>query len=210
LNILFRTVVGAHIWKMEHEGSDLDLFEVYQAHTIDILAGTANLKSTFEVKKGENVDRASHELQTVVAQLLKGNVNFTFGVMSPIVKASGGIHEELKYLIEKHPYKNLYHSIRGMSVHNYKLYQKEGKLENPKKVNGVLRVLQLGIYYLETGKLYFNPYYNGHHSEIEPAIKRLDEAYEASTLEEKIPEDLLRGILVRARLEDLDNRGDSL
>jgi predicted nucleotidyltransferase len=210
MNILFRTVVGAHIWKMEHSGSDLDLFEVFQVPTLDLLAGTASTKSTFDAKKEANTDLARHELETVVQQLLRGNVNFTFGIMSPIVQQTSNVHIDLINLILNHPYKNLYHSIRGMAVHNYKLYEKEGKLENPKKVNGILRVLDLGTIYLLTGDLHFKPHTNGHRSEIEPAIARLDEAYEASTLEEKIPEDLLRGILVRARLEDLDNRGDSL
>lgn len=208
MKTLFKTVVGAHIWHMEHEGSDTDVFECYQTPTIDLLRGEGGIRSFFEPHKTGNRDVAQHEIQTVVTQLLKGNLNFVLGVMSPIVEQTSDTHMELIDLFSKHPPKNLYHSLRGMAVHNVKLYQDELDYR-PKKVNTILRILRMGISYLTSGDLKFEPYY-GNRSEIDLNLKALDEAYKASTLEERIPEAPLRGILLKTRLEDLDERGDNL
>jgi len=205
MKVLFKTVTGAHIWSMEHKGSDTDIFECYQTPTLDLLRGTGGIRSFFEPHKESNRDIARHEIQTVVNQLLKGNLNFVIGVMSPIVEQTSPVHKELVDLFTKHPPRNLYHSCRGMAVHNVKLYQDELDFR-PKKVNMILRLLRMGISYLNTGNLFFEPY-KGNRSEIDPLLKSLDEAYKISTLEERLPEDVLRGILLNARLEDLEGNG---
>ncbi len=170
-----------------------------------MLRGTGGIRSFFEPHKESNRDIARHEIQTVVNQLLKGNLNFVIGVMSPIVEQTSPVHKELVDLFTKHPPRNLYHSCRGMAVHNVKLYQDELDFR-PKKVNMILRLLRMGISYLNTGNLFFEPY-KGNRSEIDPLLKSLDEAYKISTLEERLPEDVLRGILLNARLEDLEGNG---
>jgi len=157
MKVLFKTVTGAHIWSMEHKGSDTDVFECYQTPTLDLLRGTGGIRSFFEPHKESNRDIARHEIQTVVNQLLKGNLNFVIGVMSPIVEQTSPVHKELVDLFTKHPPRNLYHSCRGMAVHNVKLYQDELDFR-PKKVNMILRLLRMGISYLNTGNLFFEPY----------------------------------------------------
>jgi predicted nucleotidyltransferase len=206
MKTLFKTVVGAHIWHMEHEGSDTDIFECYQTPTIDLLRGKGGIRSFFEPHQTGNRDIAQHELQTVVNQLLKGNLNFVLGVMSPIRECSSDTHIQLIDLFLKHPPKNLYHSLRGMAIHNVKLYQDELDYRT-KKVNTILRILRLGIAYLTSGDLKFEPYY-GTRSEIDSNIKALDEAYKVSALEEKLPEDKLRNILYNARIKDLNEEND--
>ena len=201
MRTLFRTVIGAHIWHMEHEGSDTDVFECYQTPTIDLLRGKGGIKSFFEPKQEGNRDMARHELQAVINQLMKGNLNFVIGVMSPIVERSGPVHEELVNLFTQHPPKNVYYSTKGMVVHNVKLYYKE--LDNlPKKVNTILRAINFGINYLKTGEVKFEPY-TGVRQQIEGKLVELDEAYRTSTLEERLPEGMVRDILLRARLKDL-------
>jgi predicted nucleotidyltransferase len=185
---------------MEHEGSDEDVFECYQAPTLDILRGNAFMKSTFDAKVA-NQDIARHELGTVIEQLLKGNLNFVVGVMSPIVEETSETHKDLIALFRAMPPKNLYHSVRGMAVHNVKLYQDELDFK-PKKVNAILRLLFMGEAYLRSGVLLFEPYY-GTRSEIDPMLERLDKAYQDSPLIDQIPELLLRDILLKARLVNL-------
>ena len=206
MKTLFKTVTGAHIWHMEHEGSDTDVFECYQTPTSELLKGEGGIRSFFEPHKESNRDIARHEIQTVVNQLLKGNLNFVIGVMSPIVEYTTPVHKELVYLFEKHPPKNVYHSTRGMAVHNVKLYYKE--LDNlPKKVNTILRILNFGINYLKTGKVVFEPF-TGVRPQITSKLAELDEAYRTSSLEERIPEFRLRNILYNARIRDLNEEND--
>ncbi len=206
MKTLFKTVVGAHIWSIQHEGSDPDVFECYQTPTIDLLRGEGGIRSFFEPKQEGNRDIAKHELQTVVNQLLKGNLNFVLGVMSPIVEQTSPVHKELIDLFKKHPPRNLYHSCRGMAVHNVKLYQDELDFR-PKKVNMILRLLRMGISYLNTGNLFFEPY-KGNRSEIDLLLKSLNEAYKLSKLEETLPERRLRNILYNARVRDLNEEND--
>jgi hypothetical protein len=64
----------------------------------------------------------------------------------------------------------------------------------------------MGISYLNTGELFFEPY-KGNRSEIDPLLKSLDEAYKLSRLE-TLPEGRLRNILYNARIRDLNEEND--
>ena len=82
-NILFETVVGSHAWNMNKPTSDIDIFQIYQVPTKDILSGILRQNSHFT--KGEDKDESRHEIGVVIEQLLKGNFNFVVGICSPIV-----------------------------------------------------------------------------------------------------------------------------
>lgn len=127
-NVLWNATVGSHMWGMNHAGSDMDLFVVYIQPTNEILAGHQILKGKEE--KYEDVDLVRHEIGHVVEQLQKGNINFLWGVMSPIVEFHDAkdiekakkIHENLKTLIKDNLSKNYIHSITGLVRQNLSKY----------------------------------------------------------------------------------------
>ena len=128
---MWTTTVGSHMWGMNHPGSDMDLFEVYIQDTELILAGHRKLGG-IEVKY-DNVDLVRHEIGHVVSQLQKGNVNFLWGVMSPIVEypiptkdrwsiLCKELHKDLIKLITDNLSKNYLHSVTGLVRANLSKY----------------------------------------------------------------------------------------
>jgi len=198
---LFKTVVGSHLWGMQRSDSDTDYFTVFAYPTKIFLMGYHPKMSLF--KHGDVVDEHLHEIEKTVQQLMKGNINFILGVMSPVVVQTSRYHKELKNIVAAHPPKNVYHSIRGLAVHNYKLYVKERKDPSERRMNKILRVLQFGITLLRTGKYEFKPFYGGTPKMVEQMISELDRAYKESKLEDSIPEDILREYLYRVRMQFL-------
>ncbi len=198
----FTTEVGSTIWQMRHPKSDTDLFRVYVASTEDILKGTANTRSKFIQEN--NTDIALHELGKVIEQLLKGNLNFVTGVMSPIVVEAHNplMLHELRDIVRDNISKNSYHSIHGFAVHNYKKYIGSGKDNSERRCNRILRVLQFGITLLNTGKFEFKPFSGGVDYEIEEWIEILDDAYSKSTLPDKPDEEPFRQCLFDVRIAE--------
>ena len=215
---LFTTVVGSHLWSMEHTNSDMDLFRVYVASTKDILKGTANLRSTFAQEN--NVDIHRHEVGKVINELLKGNLNFLIGVMSTKVNACYAFEEitrdelcgyavempfyDLQNIVKENISKNCYHSIHGLAVHNYKKYI-ESNLDNTEHRRAkILRVLSFGTTLLYTGKFEFAPKTGKGGAEVITRwINGLDEAYKSSTLPEKPNEEPYREWLYDIRVMNL-------
>jgi len=217
---LFTTTIGSHLWSMEHANSDTDLFQVYVASTEDILKGTANLKSIFIQK--DNVDTHKHEVGKVIEQLLKGNLNFLVGVVSPIVNACYAYEEpigdgsceyemklplyELQKIVKENIAKNCYHSIHGLAVGNYKKYIESGLDNTPQRCAKVLRTLAFGITLLYTGKFEFAPKTGEDGAEtIIRWLGGLEQAYKSSTLPEKPNEKPFREWLYNIRMVDLEN-----
>jgi len=179
---LFTTRVGAHVWQMDTEDSDIDLFRVFVVSTPDLLMGKANVHSEFVQKPG--VDLSKHEISSVATQLAKGNINFVIGVLSPSVIKTGPAHQALKHVVSHNLSKNCYHSIRGMSEHNWKLHIKSGWV-NEHECNKIGRVLQFGVTLLETGKVDFKPFSGGTMDSLKDLFEKLDKAYINSTLPEE-------------------------
>lgn len=201
MNILFVTKIGSHVWGMNTKKSDTDLFQVYVVPTKDILRGKANTKSKFI--HGYNTDLAVHEVGTVVEQLLKGNLNFIIGVMSPLIVKTSKEHQELREIVSRNLAKNCYHSIRGMAMHNYKKYVESGKDRSEERCNKILRVLKFGVELLETGKIKFKSITSGTPNAILGWLNALDGAYNSSSLPEKPNEEEYREWLLKVRLKYL-------
>ena len=203
---LFTSTVGSDIWGMRHPKSDTDLFRVYVASTEEILKGTANTRSKFIQK--DNTDIALHEVGKVVEQLLKGNLNFLVGVMSPLTVSVAAppltkFYSDLQNIVKENISKNCYHSIRGLAVHNYKKYIESGKDDSERRCNKILRVLQFGKTLLDTGKFEFKPFRGGVPDDIEVWIGWLNEAYKYSLLPEMPDETFCRDWLYNLRLYEL-------
>ena len=197
-NILFETVVGSHIWDMDTEASDTDIFQAYIAPSIEILKGTAKTKSKF--MQEEDKDIAQHEIGKIVDQLLKGNFNFIVGVMSPIIVKSNRYHEALKQIITVQLSKNCYHSVHGMAVHNSRKYIETKKDTSERRCNKILRGIVFGQHILEGKGSIFEKVENGTPEKIKEEIEVLDDAYKNSKLTEVPEEKPFRDWLLSVRL----------
>ena len=125
-NILFETVVGSHAWNMNKPTSDIDIFQIYQVPTKDILSGILRQNSHFT--KGEDKDESRHEIGVVIEQLLKGNFNFVVGICSPIVNEDKyGYLKELREITIR----NVHPDRKGGTedtIKKFKKFHSEGKI----------------------------------------------------------------------------------
>lgn len=182
---LFTTNVGSHMWGMETPSSDVDLFICYVAPLKDILIGKKVKSKHHQV---DNRDMAIHEVGHVVRQIGDNNVNFMWGVLSPIVVSGSRALQELYFLTTKNLSKKIYHSIHGLAVHNYKKYI-DGNPKNlseeklTKKCNIVYRTAMFGYYVLHNLGVKFDFATTGNTAKtVEIMITKLDRAYEQSGL----------------------------
>ena len=202
--IIGRTMIGSHIWKMNHKDSDKDYFEIYSEDIYDILSHVAKYKSTF--KQSNGIDVHSHEVSHVVNQVLKGNINFVIGVLSPIIVVRTDEFISLRDLVRRTISKNIYHSIHGMTTGNYIKYIQKADTYTEHKCNQILRAIEFGIKVLQKGKLEFKPYTNGSPDEILEKLSELEYSYLVSPLKESPPENSLRTWLLFHRIGQLDNK----
>ena len=199
--ILGKTMIGSHIWNMNHKDSDEDYFEIYAENMEDILTNKATYKSTFTQCDG--VDTHSHEVSHVIEQLLKGNINYVLGVLSPIIKYKTPEFMELRKIARNNLSKNCFHSINGMSEGNYIKYVLNDKDVTEHKCNQILRAIQFGIILLQKGKVEFKPYTGGTSDEILERLSELQWSHEISPLSETPNEWLFREWLKGYRITQI-------
>jgi predicted nucleotidyltransferase len=200
MKIIYETVIGSHMWGMNRQDSDMDIFRIYKEPLYDIIDGTAKYESRHTLSEDGKMDYTTHEIRHVINQLLKGNINFYLGVLSPMRNKDNELMELLRTLIWTNPPKNIYHSIRGMAIGNYKKYIESGEDTTEKKCNQICRILKFGCKLLDSGKFVFNPISNSKPKDIPKLITKLDKSYKKSKLSETIDEEQLRYILVKIRL----------
>lgn len=204
-NVLFSTIIGSHVWDMNTKMSDTDIFEAYVAPTKDILKGIANTKSN-SIQQGGN-DIVQHEIGKILDQLLKGNVNFIIGVMSPLSITGRKIYrQELMDIVATHMAKNCYYSIHDMAQHNHKKYIESEKDTSERRCNKILRVLKFGQRMLMGEGFLFEKVEAGTPEQTTMQIKRLDAALDILTLPEKPYEEPFRDWLYQVRLDEWSNK----
>jgi len=179
---LFITNVGSHMWGMNRPDSDIDLFVVYQAPSTDFLIGKAHASSHRSMN--ENIDRVSFELGHVVSQLLKGNINYLWGVMSPKIIKDWDRLQSLRDLTTKNLSKQLYQSVRGLGLHNYKKYIESEKDPTAKRCTLICRSLNFGIKLLTKGMFSFASMEPCTPKDVPEYLHALDLAYVSSPLPE--------------------------
>ncbi len=209
--VLWETNVGSHAWKMNHPGSDLDLFRCYVASSRDILSGAVAPGGT-HFNHGEEVDVQSHEIGAWVEQLLKMNLNYLIGLFSPIVLKErpnwpGPTYlEELREIVRANLSRQAYFSIHGMIVKNKRKYL-DGQADPPqKKINQGCRAAVMGIRLLSRGEIAFKPFTNGTVTILEGLLLCLDQAYAESALPVAFPVEGVKAVrdwLFRIRLAEL-------
>ena len=182
-DILWESNIGSHIWGMNTPKSDLDLFQVYVRPTREILIGRA-VKSKFLQDKEKNVDYAIHEIGEVVNQVSKGNINFVIGLTSPIINQATHWFYELYGTFVHNKSKNIFHSIRGMAISNYKKFIESNLDTSEKKKKTIMRIVEFGIRFLLDKEIDYRPPMRDVSvaSCFDDAIQTLEGAYEISSL----------------------------
>ena len=203
MNIIGETIVGSHVWKMNHKDSDVDIFQVYVEPTRRTLDATASKRSLFIQK--DNHDYAIHEAEQVVEQLLKGNINFIVGILSPEINVTSDPFNELRKITETNLSKNCFESIKGMAMHNQLKFEKAGKMTE-KKWNQLIRILDFGIRILDGKGAKFEPVSGGFKGIFEVRLAHLQTAYDKSHLPEKPKADPFRDWLYNLRLTYMEKQ----
>ena len=208
MQTLFETVVGSHIWKMNHEGSDLDLFRCYISDTKDILLGKVP-KNTFE-QPTSIVDLQVSEIGAVISQLMHCNFNYLIAIHSPIVMFdNGNVLAKLRELSFKSLSKEAYNSIFGMCTQNYKKYIETGKDISEKRCNAIARTAKFGYNLLVNKKIVFEGVSGFTPEKLSTAIEALTFAKDNSTLPDKCPEEVkeeFEELLIKLRISDLNGK----
>ena len=201
---LFKTIIGSHLWKMDRPDSDIDEFIAYIVPTKDILSGILRQNSHFT--SGDR-DVSRHEIGVVIEQLLKGNINFITGVMSNLIVFNKNHHlNDLRYITMTNVSKNCYNSIRGLSIANHKKFIHSGILTGAKlqkKLDLVMRTINLGITLMDTGKIRFEPVYDTTEEDVQAGLTALDISYSDSKLPARPDEKPFRDYLFELRLKEL-------
>lgn len=210
---LFKTNIGSHMWSMNTPDSDMDIFVAYIVPSEDILKGNAEANSKHIKNPETNEDIVYHEIGTIIEQFIKGNVNFLWGVMSPIViPPKRENHLKLRDILSKNLSKNYYNSIHGLAQDNYNkyLYLKDKDIYNEKICNTIVRTLQFGITLLSEGVLKFEPVWNMNKEDVLYYIDCLDDTFEKSKLPEKPDENMFKNFLLDLRLKELRDEIDKI
>jgi len=206
-SLLWQTNVGSHLWSMNRPDSDIDVYEAYQVPTEGILKGIFrdNSHAREETHDGKLWDIQSHEIGVIINQLLKGNMNHIWGVLSPQIISVSNELLRLRDIVEKNLAKNCARSILGMATGNYYKYIVKEKIvgdELIKRTNMICRSLKFGIGIVELHKVSFEPYIGGDVTTIDILIKEMENATLNSTLPERPDENVFREYLLDLREDD--------
>lgn len=200
--ILFKTIVGSHVWNMDTYESDIDEFHAYIVPTTDILSGLCRDNSHFSTVGN---DISSHEIGKIINHLIKGNINFITGVASDFVLCDRkNFRFDLFDILQENISQECYNSINGIAVSNYNKYiLRRYEVNNTKRINQILRNLNFGINLLNTGEIKFEKF-TGTVKDIKPMIEELKIAKENSKLPEKSDPLPFRNYLKDLRIAELN------
>ena len=180
--IKFETIIGSHVWKMNHEKSDIDIFRCYVEDSNKILLGHTPKNSCYEELDGE-IDVQESEIGKVIEQLLDNNFNYIVAIFSPIVRfENGSLLNELRKIGKSALSKKCYNSVYGLATVNYIKYIESGKDTSEKRCNVICRTLQFGITLLNEHSIDFKEYNTGTPEKIIEMLNELEKAKENSTL----------------------------
>ena len=211
---LWKTDVGSWMWKMNRPDSDHDYYVCYEFDSRSFLLG--NTHDGGHQTHSETEDKSSFEIGMIVRQLLKGNANHVWGVLSPMISTTSEEHSRLRSLVESHPAKNCYNSIKGMSLHNLHDYfdsvtskqkvqtmMQEDKYLYWKKLNTIARGLEFGIRILEGKGYQFLPTNYTQRSDIDKLLQDFEITYQNSSLPEEPDPEPFETFLLELRLKNL-------
>jgi len=216
--VLWIVITGSHMWGMNHEGSDLDVRELYQADSKEFLIGKHKKYEGGKPWKSPDgkVDGVRYEIGHFIKQLIKGNCNYIWALMSPLVcKGEEDNYDyvslyplellKLREIFMNNLSKACYHSTRGLAISNYKELNEMDKYSKKwhKKKQLIIRTLQFSINLIKYKKVMFNTSTSYNIGDIDYFLQKLDMVYLQSDLPEKPNEKPFLDYLLKLRLGNL-------
>ena len=233
LDLLFVTVSGAHIYGFPSPDSDIDLRGSHRL-PLQQIVGLSLPKQTFQhenVFHGIEVDLVSHDVGKYFGLLVKNNGYILEQVFSPMVVLGQSFLDELRPLARRCVTKNHYYHYRGFFQNQRNLIEKLPRV-TAKSMLYAYRVLATGIHLLKTGevvvdlnelavelgiedvpeliaakvaeKCEFKFNVELHMKRLSLLEKRLESAFEESTLPEVPDRKAVENFLVNLRLRTSD------
>ena len=152
--LLFTTISGAHLYGFASPDSDYDLRGVHILPKKDVI-GLYPLKETIEVSEinsGLQLDLVTHDLKKFFTLLLKRNGYVLEQLYSPLIVYTTPEHKKLKEIALNCITRNHYYHYLGFAKNQWQLFNKNQEYY-VKPLLYVYRVLLMGIYLLNTGKI---------------------------------------------------------
>jgi len=218
---LWTTIVGSHMWGMEHPGSDIDFREIYIADSEEFLIGKhRKYEGGEEIKSfDKKIDIVRYEIGHFIHQLIKGNCNYIWILMSPLIVGPNfdpcyyNIGEpkvlyELREIFMNNLSKACYHSIHGLAVKNARKYLTKDKYSDKwkKKLKLIIRTLLFGINLISQKSIIFKyakAVFPLKESDYYYWLHILEMVYYESDLPKKTDEKPFLDYLLKLRLRDL-------
>ena len=177
------TEIGSRCFGDHHEGSDLDLFEVHVDPLREVLFRGPSTSGK-HIQFG-HVDLHSYEISQVVKEIIRGNVNFLIGVLSPVVVFSTEEGSILRKVVSANVHKGFYRSIEG-------IVRSRLRAGSEKDIRLARRYISLGLSMLRRGEVRL--------SACRGNLEELEKAFRSSPLRERADERELIDTVVRIRL----------
>ena len=150
--LIFATVSGAHLYGFASADSDLDLRAAHllpAAEVVGLRTGPETLQSD-GWRDGVELDVVSHDLLKFARLLTTRNGYVLEQLLSPLVVATGPLHESLTAIAPGLLTRGHAHHYLGFAAGQEKLFDKGGEL---KPALYLLRVLLTGRHLMRTGQL---------------------------------------------------------
>jgi|WetSurMetagenome_2_1015567.scaffolds.fasta_scaffold24883_5 predicted nucleotidyltransferase len=206
--ILFKTLVGSHMWGMNTPESDKDIMVVFMQDTKSILSGyplQTGKQHVTKTEDGVEIDYQYMEIGHLINLLIKGNVNALWTVTSPCNVCGEDNISVLREITIRNLSTRLYPSIKGMAISQMNDEWKRESMKG-KGFRTALRTLIFGTTIFETGKLVYAPV--GNHvtkQDVETGFKEFQHAYAHTNLPEEPDEQQFRNYLYLIRLSGLQS-----
>jgi predicted nucleotidyltransferase len=216
--VLLKAEVGSGMWGMKHPGSDTDLFVVYKVPTSEILSGAVNPgvgRGHSSQDKVAQVDSAAFELQHVINELLKGNINFIWGITSQMVETETIDMVWLRSIVLKTAAKSISHSARGLAascIRDVDTGKTTEKRQVVKKYRQAIRTLRFASNWLMGRGAVFQsvPEEEATRQEYAISLWAFEYSLQYSRLPEKVDASEFRELLLFVRLSDLTLEAERL
>ena len=211
---LWTTCHGSEMWNMFVPGvSDHDMCTVRVVPTEYILKGykiRETWPQTHEIgEDGVEIDTSYIEIGHLVNLLMRGNINYLWSLMSPIVIKDHPLLHELRKIVLANPTKAAYSSIRGMTTSQKLDETKRPRLSGGKGYRTAARTALFGVGLLTNWEFNFNVpktivNLDISSTGVDKTIDMLDFAYEESPFPAKVNEEPFREFLYDVRMGEME------
>ena len=206
MQTLFTTCVGSHMWSMDTDQSDIDLFHPYMVPARAVLEGRRypeTLPQKITLRDGREYDEVWWEIGHLIDQLIKGNANAIWFTMSPLVVSDSQELQSLRVLVQNNLSRATYCSLRGIAESHLSDACKRSSCAS-KGLKTAMRTILFGLEMLNNRRLRFSPALQEFDAgDVQRAMLQLDKAYAESCLPDHPDEEPFRDYLYHLRISDI-------